>query len=198
MKNKIEPSVSHIPDNSHHLDVKTTRPSYRLDCLMDHVGRFFSWFWLITMAVILVSVIARYVFGQGSILLEEMTWHFYGVTWLVGLSYALVHDDHVRVDLFHERFSCRTRLWVELFGILFLMLPFIGIVLYDSIPYFMDSFGNAERSPAPDGLPARWLPKMFIVIAFVFLAIVALSRLLKCTSGLFGLPKSIDKPMGRF
>ena len=179
--------VSHMPDLTHHLHLPTTRTSLFLDRMLDRIGSWVSWLWLAVMAVILLSVIMRYVFGQGSIMLEEITWHIYGAAWLVGLSYALVHDDHVRVVL-HELFSPKTKAWVEFFGILLLLLPFLLVFLWDAIPYFWQAFELSESSQAPDGLPARWVLKFFLPLSLFLLIIGAIARLLKCTAQLFGRP----------
>ena len=188
-----EPHVgeSHIPDIAHHVHLPTTRPSLFLDRILDWVGTTFSWLWMAVMVVILISVIARYVFGQGSIMMEEITWHLYGAAWLVGLSYALVHDDHVRVDVLHELFSSKTKARVELFGILFLLLPFLIIFFWDSIPYFWQALQLNERSQAPDGLAARWALKFFLPFSLFLLIIAAIARLLKCTAQLFGRPAPV-------
>ena len=180
--------VSHMPDLTHHLHLPTTRTSLFLDRMLDRIGSWVSWLWLAVMAVILLSVIMRYVFGQGSIMLEEITWHIYGAAWLVGLSYALVHDDHVRVDVLHELFSPKTKAWVEFFGILLLLLPFLLVFLWDAIPYFWQAFELSESSQAPDGLPARWVLKFFLPLSLFLLIIGAIARLLKCTAQLFGRP----------
>lgn len=190
-----QPGVTHMPDLTHHLHLPTSRPSLFIDRLLDRIGSWVSLLWLAVMAVILVSVVMRYVFGQGSILLEEITWHIYGAAWLVGLSYALVHDDHVRVDVLHELFSPKTKAWIEFFGILFLLLPFLIIFLWDAVPYFLQSFELNERSQAPDGLPARWVLKFFIPLSLSLLIVGAVARLLKCTAQLFGHPAPLrDDP----
>ncbi len=172
----------------HHTALPETAPSRTMDRFIDRIGSAVSWLWVAVMVVILVSVISRYVFGQGSIMLEEIQWHLYGVAWLIGLSYTFVHDAHVRVDVLHERWSLRTQVWVEFFGILLLLLPFSFIFLHDSIPYFWSSYEINERAIAPDGLPARWVLKAFIPLAVLLVIIAAVSRLLRCTALLFGKP----------
>ena len=184
-------SLSHTPDPAHHLHLPTTQTSLFLDRLLDRIGSWASWLWLAVMAVILLSVIMRYMFGQGSIMLEEITWHIYGAAWLIGLSYALVHDDHVRVDVLHELFTPRTKARVEFFGILLLLLPFLIIFLWDSLPYFWEAFELGERSQAPDGLPARWVFKFFLPLSLFLLIVGAVSRLLKCSAQLFGRPAAL-------
>ena len=159
-ESESEQSMSHMPDLSHHLHLPTTRTSLFLDRLLDRIGSWASWLWLAVMAVILLSVIMRYAFGQGSIMLEEITWHIYGAAWLVGLSYALVHDDHVRVDVLHEMFSPRTKAWVEFFGILLLLLPFLVVDLL--VANTLTTVGFAGLPPPLVALPFKLL--LFVAV----------------------------------
>jgi len=175
----------------HHTELPDTATSRTVDRVIDFIGAATSWLWIACMVVILVSVVARYVFGQGSIMLEEIQWHIYGVAWLIGLSYTMVKDGHVRVDVLHDRFSLRAQTWIELLGILLLLLPFLIIFLLDAIPYFYASYEVKERALAPDGLPARWALKFFLPLALVLLVLAAVSRLLKCSALLFGKPAPI-------
>lgn len=175
----------------HHTALPRTAPSDLLDGVITRVGKGMSWLWLAVVAVIMVSVISRYVFGSGSVTMEEIQWHIAGAVWLVGVSYTLVADDHVRVDVLHENFSLRTQAWVEALGILLLLLPFVIIAFVEAYPYFMASFEQNERSQAPAGLPARWVVKFFLPLSFALIAAAALSRLLKCTALLFGFPRPL-------
>lgn len=177
----------------HHYEFPTTRVAKLLDGVIARIGKLFSWLWLVVMLVILVSVISRYVFGQGSIVLEELSWYLYAVTWTVGLSYTLVVDDHVRVDVLHERFSLRGQAWVELLGLALLLLPFLAIGIYYGWPYFYNSFLEGETSQAPSGLPYRWLIKFFIPLSLALLAVAAVARISKCTALLFGWPRPLDQ-----
>lgn len=183
-----------IPSLAHSVDLPANRLSLALDTALDRVGFVFSWLWVAVMGAILYSVIGRYAFGQGSVMLEEMSWHLAGAAWLVGLSYTLVSDHHVRVDVFHERFSGRVKAMVEVFGLLFLLLPFLVIVFKGGIDYFWSSYLQDERSQAPAGLPARWVLKGVMAMAFGLLLVAALSRLSKCFTMLFGWPRPIVRP----
>jgi TRAP-type mannitol/chloroaromatic compound transport system permease small subunit len=175
----------------HHTELPHTTLSNGLDAVIDRLGVWFSWLWIVTVGVILYSVISRYVFAQGSVMLEEVQWHLAGAAWLVGLSYTLRHDDHVRVDVLHERFSHRTQTWIEFLGILLLLMPFLTIAFIECVPYALSSFEQGERSVAPNGLPARWILKSFLPVSLCLLAIAAVSRLMRTTALLFGLPRSI-------
>lgn len=172
----------------HHTELPLTGPSAALDGIVARIGKYLSWLWLVLVGVILYSVVSRYVFAHGSVMLEEVQWHIAGLVWLIGLSYTLVVDDHVRVDVFHEKLSLRAQAWIELAGILILLLPFLGIALWESVFYFWSSYLQNEESQAPGGLPARWVLKFCLPLAFFLLVLATISRLLKATALLFGVP----------
>ncbi len=184
----------HIPEEiefQHHTELPTTTVSDTLDGIIRRIGVFASWFWIAVMTVILISVISRYAFGQGSILLEEITWHIYGAVWTIGMAYTFISDNHVRVDLIHERLSIKAQAWIELLGILVLLMPFLVVVFLDAVPYFWDSFLQGEQSQAPSGLAYRWVLKFFLPFSLALLIVAGISRLLKCTAYLFGFPKPV-------
>jgi TRAP-type mannitol/chloroaromatic compound transport system permease small subunit len=165
-----------------------TALSRRIDPLLVKVGRWVSWVWLVLLGIIVLNVVLRYAFGEGRIEFEEIQWHLYSVGFLVGLSYAAQADVHIRVDVLHERLSPRRQAWIELYGILLLMLPFILLVLVFSVPFVAQSFALEEVSQAPGGLPLRWLIKAALPVGFALLLIAAISRLTRVWALLFGNP----------
>ncbi len=175
----------------HHTELPTTRLSEFLDALLSVIGKSASWLWVVITGVIIWAVVGRYAFGMGSVLLEEIQWHLAGIGWLLGLAYTLVVDDHVRVDVIHERLSLKAQGWVELFGLVFLLLPFLGLAVYEMVPYAFSSWQQGETSQAPAGLPHRWVLKAILALSFALIILAALSRLLKVTAMLFGFPKPI-------
>ena len=175
----------------HHTEFPTTWLSQVMDRVISAVGKSASWLWIVVTGVIIYAVVGRYAFGQGSVTLEEVQWHLAGAGWLLGLGYTLVTDDHVRVDVIHERLSLKGQAWIELLGIVFLLLPFLGLAVYEMIPYAFSSWEQGETSQAPAGLPYRWILKSILAVSFVLLILAALSRLLKVTALLFGFPKPI-------
>lgn len=172
----------------HHTELPRTAPADALDAAVAFIGKAASWLWLAVVAVILYSVISRYLFGFGSVMLEEVQWHIASFVWLIGLSYTLTSDDHVRVDVLHERMTLRTQAWVEVAGIVLLLLPFLAIATWEALPYFLSSYQQGEVSQAPAGLPARWALKLALPVSFVLLILAAVARLLRCTALLFGVP----------
>lgn len=180
----------------HHTEFPTTWLSKVIDGAIAAIGKSASWLWVVVTGVIIYAVVGRYAFGQGSVMLEEVQWHLAGAGWLLGLSYTLVTDDHVRVDVIHERLSLRGQAWIELLGLIFLLLPFLGLAVWEMVPYAYSSWQQGETSQAPAGLPYRWVLKGVLALSFVLLIVAALSRLLKVTALLFGFPKPIRVESG--
>lgn len=186
------PSVSDTDDIlHHHTELPTTWVSQGMDRVISAIGKSASWLWLVITGVIIYAVVGRYAFGAGSVTLEEVQWHLAGAGWMLGLAYTLVVDGHVRVDVIHERLSLRGQGWIELLGLVFLLLPFLGLAVWEMIPYAHSSWQQGETSQAPAGLPYRWVLKSVVALSFILLTLAALSRLLKVTALLFGFPKPI-------
>jgi TRAP-type mannitol/chloroaromatic compound transport system permease small subunit len=168
-----------------HTTLPHTRLSLWFDKTLGIIGEFASYLWVILMIVIVGNVLLRYVAGEGRIEFEELQWHLYAMGWLFGLSYCFVHDDHVRVDLIHDRLSLKARAWIELFGITLLLAPFLVLVIWFSGPFISYSFELNEISNAPGGLPYRWAIKAMLMVGFVLLAFAVLSRLSRVVCLLF-------------
>jgi TRAP-type mannitol/chloroaromatic compound transport system permease small subunit len=171
-----------------------TALSLAFDRAIRAVGSAVSWIWMVLLLVVVANVVMRYVFGQGRIEFEEIQWHLYSIGFLVGLSYALEADDHVRIDLLYEKFGLKAKAWIEFIGILVFLVPFIVVVVVYAIPFVAYSIGINEVSEAPGGLPARWAIKSVLLIGFALLAIATLSRLSRCTAFLFGMPGARNAP----
>ena len=163
-----------------------TALSRRIDPLILTLGRAVSWVWLLLLIIIVGNVFIRYVFDQGRIEFEEIQWHIYSAGFLLGLSYAFQADAHIRVDVVSERLPVRWRAWLELYGIVLALLPFLFLMVWFSLPFVQQSWALSEISQAPGGLPYRWLIKAALPLGFVLLTLAALSRLSRVWMFLFG------------
>jgi TRAP-type mannitol/chloroaromatic compound transport system permease small subunit len=150
-----------------------------LDKFIDRIGKTVAWLNGILVLVIILQVILRYVFGHGLVVLEELQWHLYAVGIMIGISYCTIHDSHIRLDIFHDRFSQRTKEIVELLGIVFLLMPIITIILIHSWHFVAESWRVGEHSDAPLGLPYRWAIKAFLPTGFILLAVSGVSRMIR-------------------
>ncbi len=167
------------------MQLPETRLSRVIDPALTRIGQWASWLWLLLMAIIVGNVVLRYAFDAGHIEIEEIQWHIYSYGFLLGLSYAYQADAHIRVNVLHEHWSDRTQAWIELYGILLFMLPFIAVILIFSFPFVAASFEIGEVSQSPGGLPFRWAVKAALPVGFLLLLLAVLSRLSRVWSLLF-------------
>lgn len=168
-----------------HADLPETGFSRTVDRALNAMGSAMSWGWVGLMAIIVLNVAMKNLFGDGRVEFEEIQWHLYSALFMLGLSVTLVADAHVRVDLLYERFSLRTKAWIDLLGIVFLLLPFVTMLAWYAVPFVTDSFATAERSSSPAGLPYRWIIKSALLLGVGLLALAALSRLHRVVTLLF-------------
>jgi TRAP-type mannitol/chloroaromatic compound transport system permease small subunit len=159
--------------------------SQAVDGILRRIGEWLSWIWVFLLLVIVANVILRYAFGEGRIEFEEIQWHLYAVGFLLGLSYCYQADAHIRVDVLHERWPLRLQAWVELYGILLLLLPFIILIVIYAAPFVAYSFETGEISQNPGGLPFRWVIKAMLPIGFGLLLLAVLARLSRVWRYLF-------------
>ena len=174
------------PAGGGHLALPETRLSRALDPWIERIGKSASIFWPILVAVIAVNVVMRYAFGRGRVEFEEIQWHLYAIGFLLPLGWCALVDAHVRIDVFAEHYRRRVKLWIELFGLLAWLLPFIFVVLWYSVPFIEYSLRIQEVSEAPGGLPYRFAIKAFLFIGFFILGLAAVSRLTRVIAALRG------------
>ncbi len=143
------------------------------------IGKTVSWLNIILMLIILVQVILRYLFNLGSVALEELQWHLYAVGIMTGLSYAMTEDTHVRLDLLHARLRRKTRAWIDIIGILVLVLPWCYVIIHHGMDFVAASWRVKEASASPTGLPCYYIIKSVIPVSFGLLVLAAVARLLR-------------------
>ncbi len=150
-----------------------------IERFIDWSGRAVSWLTLLMVIVTFIVVVLRYVFDIGWIALQESITYMHAMVFLVGASWAMQHDAHVRVDIFYSRFSTRTKAWVDLFGSLLLLLPVMIFIAWISWEYVIDSWEVLEGSREAGGLPAVFLLKSLIVVLAIMLILQALVQIMR-------------------
>jgi tripartite ATP-independent transporter DctM subunit len=165
---------------------KDTQPvAVGIDKFVKGVGHVVMWANVFLIAAIVAQVLFRYLLNENFPKLDELQWHFYGLVTMIGISYALVTDSHVRVDILHLQLSRRAQRIIEVLGILTLVAPFLYLMVDQGWDYFYESWRVNERSASPTGLPARWAFKAIIPISFVLLSLAAVARLIHDVHALF-------------
>lgn len=169
-------------------DTQNEAPPNRFSDILDNmiriIGHVVMWANVVLIGVIILQVILRYGFSRGLVVLEELQWHLYAVGIMFGASYAQILDAHIRVDIIHARLSDKWKLRWDLFGIVFLLLPFILVIFHQSLDFVGESWRLGERSDAPLGLPWRWAIKSVIPISFALLGVATISRAVRIITNL--------------
>ncbi len=151
----------------------------RLDQIAEYTGRFISWATLLMVLVTFLVVVLRYVFDLGWIALQESVTYLHASVFMLGAAYTLKHQGHVRVDIFYQKMSPRSRAWVDLLGTLLLLFPFCGFIFWVSWEYVLNSWNVLEGSREAGGLPGVFLLKSLILLLPLTLGLQGISTMLR-------------------
>ena len=142
----------------------------RIDYFNERVGRVTSWVALLMVLVQFIVVVMRYIFGIGSIMMQESVIYMHAFLFMVGAGYTLLHNGHVRVDVFYRDAADRTKALVDLLGVIFFLIPVCFLIWWFSWPYVETSWRVFEGSKETSGIQAVYLLKTTIL---AFCALVA-------------------------
>ncbi|MDD7911817.1 MULTISPECIES: TRAP transporter small permease subunit [Pseudovibrio] len=135
------------------------------------IGRASAW---LTLGIVLVQftvVVMRYVFGIGSIWMQESITYMHGFMFMLAAAYTLSVDGHVRVDIFYREADPRKKAWVDLLGSLFLLLPVCATIIFVSWDYVAASWAILEGSQETSGIQGRYLLKSAIIAFAVMMGL---------------------------
>lgn len=149
-----------------------------IDAFTDLVGRATSWLALGIALVMGANVLMRYAFSYGFIWAQELEWHIFVPICLFGMSYALLHGEHVRVDVVFQYFSPRNKHLVDIVSAC-ISIAFCAIVIWLSIPYVYQSWSIGEGTANPGGIEYRYIVKSLIPIGFAIMLLQSLSEAIK-------------------
>lgn len=155
-----------------------------VDFLTTILGRVSSWLVLAVVVLQFALVVARYVFGLGSIWLTEAIIYGHAALFLLASAWTLRAGGHVRVDIFYADATPRARALVDLAGALLLLLPFALVLLWLSAPYAARSWAVFERSQEASGLPLVFALKTLIPIFAVLMALQGIAQAIRAAQAL--------------
>lgn len=157
-----------------------------VDALSDFIGRTVSWLLLCMVITAVTVALLRYVFSIGFVWMQESYLWMHGALMMLGASYALRHDAHVRVDVFYSRMPPRRRALVDIAGVFLFLLPMVAVIFYVSLPYVAESWQKRESSFQAGGLPGVFVMKTLIPVFCVLLALQGLALAAKAWKMLRG------------
>jgi len=133
--------------------------------------------------VVLTSIIVvmRYVFDAGLIWMQESVTWMHAAVFMVGAAYTLLHEEHVRVDIFYRKMSERWRAIVDLLGVVFFLLPLCGFLALMAYDFAAAAWSIHETSREPGGLPYPMIPllKSIVIVMPVAVALQGVSMLMR-------------------
>ncbi|WP_316976432.1 TRAP transporter small permease subunit [Shumkonia mesophila] len=165
-----------------------------IDAFNRAMGRTVSWI-VVPMVLIQVAIVLmRYVFGIGSIMLQESVIYMHAVLFMATVGYTLLHDEHVRIDIFYRETSPRRKALVDLVGTLIFLIPVCALIWWVSLPYVRASWRVLEGSKETSGIPGVFLLKSLLLLFTVLLAAQGVSMAIRSVATLAGLPWPAPRP----
>lgn len=171
------------------------RLSAMIDRMTELVGRTLYWLILITVLISTTNAISRKFFNLSSNAWLELQWYLFSVIFLGCAGYALLRKEHIRIDIMASHLSDKANQRIALFGHLFFLIPLCLMMIYESWPYFLESYRISELSSNAGGL-LRWPIKLMICIGFGLLLLQGISEAIKQIAVMRGLyvdPRSQPK-----
>ena len=154
------------------------RIASHIDKLNQYCGRVISWLTLTMVITTFLVVVMRYLFNIGSIALQESITWMHALVFMIGVSYTLKREGHVRVDIFYQKMSPHLRAWINLSGTLFFLLPLFGFILWACWDYVLFSWSLNESSQEAGGLPHLFLLKTLLLVMPVLMILQGISMLI--------------------
>jgi TRAP-type mannitol/chloroaromatic compound transport system permease small subunit len=149
-----------------------------IDALNAKFGTIADWLVLLSCLISAANAFSRYAFGVSSNAWLEIQWYMFAGMVLLGASYTLKRNEHVRVDIVYVNVSTRRQIGIDIFGFILFMLPATIIMAYLSWPVFYNSWALGEVSANAGGL-IRWPVKIMLPIGFALLTLQGISELIK-------------------
>lgn len=166
------------------------RISRGIDWLNAQVGKYVIWLILGSTLISALNAVVRKLFNYSSNAFLEVQWYLFAASFLLAAGYTLLEKEHVKVDVVNSRLSKRTQIWIDVLGFTLFLTPICVIVLYYSLPFFLQAWQTQEMSSNSGGL-IRWPVYLMMPLGFALLLLQGLSELIKRIAFLAGL---IDDP----
>jgi TRAP-type mannitol/chloroaromatic compound transport system permease small subunit len=143
------------------------------------IGLTLSWLSLAVVLVCFTVVVQRYFLHQTQIWMQDLYVWLSGAMFTGVAGYALLRDDHVRVDILYRPWSIRKKAIADLFGVVFFLAPFIGVVGTYGWTFVARSWRLSEGSANIGGMPGLFVLKTFIIVFCVLVGLQGLAMALR-------------------
>lgn len=154
----------------------------RIDRLNAAIGHGVAWLAIAVVLLQFALVVARYLFGLGSVWLTETVIYAHAALFMLAAAWTLQVGGHVRVDIFYADASAHTKALIDLVGALFLLLPFMVVLIWLAIPYAARSWSILEHSQEASGLPVVFVLKTLIPLFALLMALQGIAQAIRAAA----------------
>jgi TRAP-type mannitol/chloroaromatic compound transport system permease small subunit len=157
-----------------------------IDRISEFVGRWLAWLVLGAVLISAINASVRKLFNTSSNAYLEIQWYLFAAVFLLAAGYTMLRQEHVKIDVISGRFSKRTQIWIDIFGLVLFVLPLVVNVIRLSWPLVVNAYVSKEYSQNAGGL-IRWPVYAALPTGFLLLGLQAISELIKRIAFLRGL-----------
>lgn len=156
-----------------------------IDEMNRRISRIACWLVLLACLVSAGNALTRYGLNLSSNAWLEIQWYMFAAMFMLGTSYTLCKNEHVRVDVVYAHLPTRAQIWIDLIGGILFLLPAAAILTWLSWPVFYQVWVSGEMSSSAGGL-VRWPVKLFLPLGFGLLLLQGVSEIIKRIAMLTG------------
>lgn len=157
-----------------------------IDRFTEFVGKSVMWLILVAVLVSAINAIIRKLFNMSSNAWLELQWYLYGAAFLLASANTLQQNEHIRIDIFYGTRLRKTQNWIDLFGHVFFLLPFVVLMTWMLVPYALQAIQSGQISTNAGGL-IIWPARAILAAGFVLLVAQAFSEIIKKVAVIMGL-----------
>lgn len=168
-----------------------------IDWITDRFGELAKWAVVLSCLISCLNAVVRYALNVSSNGWLEIQWYLFAACVMLGAAQVLRLNEHVRVDVIYGQLSSRKRVWIDLLGLVFFLMPAMLTMLYFSAPLFWKMFQSGEMSPNPGGL-IRWPVMLMLPLGFGLVLLQGVAEIIKRIGWLtqrFEMNLSYERPL---
>ena len=164
--------------------------STAIDRITELIGKAVSWLILAAVLVSAVNAVVRKTLNTSSNAWLELQWYLFGAAFMLAAAYTLKQNEHIRIDIVYGAWRRRVQHWIDLFGHVFFLMPFLTLMIWLLVPYvgrsacvpmFLPAAMTSclqERSTNAGGL-ILWPAKLLLLSGFILLFFQGISEIIK-------------------
>lgn len=167
------------------------QPLLALSRLIDRINTIIgkAVMWLILASIVISAgnaIVRKFAPQFSSNAWLEAQWYLFGAAFMGAAAYTLAQNEHIRIDIFYGTRTRRTQHWIDLFGHLVFLLPFVVLMTWMLVPYTLQAYRIGQVSTNAGGL-IIWPARAILAAGFFLLVLQGISEVIKKIAVMQGL-----------